>query len=235
LPPDPIFGAMVGAHHVDDAIVNIIKNWDRTYLQEVARRSDEDVDELLPFRGWRVSWELEKMPEDQTPTCIVANRGINEPPKKYNSRTRPGQTYQATWNYRVGVLTSARGRKYNAMPRAERLAKMYTLAIRTILVQKRDQYEDPNQDKILGMIDWVDEGYDGLDSDADRSICLAWAEFLVTATETATWGTGPTDPVIDVDPGDPDIGMWPLVTQVIPEIIKVPTEQAINEFIEGGG
>jgi hypothetical protein len=225
---------MVGAHHVDDAIVKILKNWDRTYLQEVARRSDEEVDELRPFRSWRVSFELEKMPEDTPPVCIIANRGIQEPPRKHNSARRPGQAYSAQWLYRVGVLLSAKGKKINASPRAERLAKMYCLAIRQVLVQKREEFEEwENPDeRIIGMIDWVDEGYDGLESDADRTICLAWSEFLVTVPEAATWGTGPKVTVPDEDPGDPEIPVWPTVTTVIPEIIKVPTEQTIDQFIE---
>ena len=230
MPPDPVFGAMVGAHHVDDALVTILKNWDRTYLQEVARRSDENVDELRPFRNWRVSFELEKMPEDTPPVCIIANRGINEPPKKHNSRQRPGQSYEAVWLYRIGCLLSARGKKINASPRAERLAKMYTLAIRTALVQKRDEYEPwEEQDRILGMIDWVDEGYDALESDADRTICLAWADFLVTVPEAATWGTGPRKPVPEPDPGDPNIPVWPVVEKVLVDIVKVPTNQQIPQ------
>jgi hypothetical protein len=218
---------MVGAHHVDDAIVTMLKDWDRTYLQEVARRSGDDPDELAPFRTWRVSYELEHMPEDQTPTCIIANRGIQEPPRKSGSR-RPGQSYQAIWNYRIGAVVSARGKKVNASPIAQRRAKEYVLAIRTVMVQKRDEAaQDPTVDTILGMIDWVDEGYDGLTSDSDRTICLAWAEFYVAAKDVTTWGTGPLHTVPEPDPADPDIPVWPQVDTVVVETIKVPTDERI--------
>lgn len=228
---DPVFGAMVGAHHVDEAILNVLQTWDRTYLQEVARRSEEDVEELKPFRGWRVSYEMEKLPEDQTPLCIIANQGLIEPPVR-RSFHRPGQVYAAIWRYRIGVHISAAGRKRNASPRAQQLAKMYILALRTVLVQQRERFEDITKPSILTYIDWIDEDYGGLDSDADRTICLVYADFNVSVQETTTWGTGPKEPVVEPDP---EIPTWPVVTTIIPEIIKVPTETTIDDYIEGGG
>jgi hypothetical protein len=223
---DPVFGAMVGAHHVDEAIRLVLAQWDRTYLQEVARRSGEDPDQLRPFRTWRISSELEKMPEDQTPTCIIANKGLIEPPEKRNF-TRPGMSYKATWRYQLGVHVSARGRKHNAAPRAVTLAKMYCLAIRTVIVQKRDEYEDPDIETVLGFIDWIDENYDDLDSDNERTICMAHCDFDVTVQEVTTWGTGPKAPVAEPDPPLPDVPMWPVVTHIIPEYVKV----RINEEV----
>jgi hypothetical protein len=212
----------VGAHHVDDILVDLIETWGYTYLQEMARRSGEDAGQLVPFRNYRVTYEMEHMPEDQTPTCIIANRGLTEHPMRRNFH-RPGQSYKVVWNYQIGAHVSAKGKKVNASPRAQRLAKMYVGAIRNLLIQKRDD------SGLLGMIDWMDENYDGLTSDSDRTICLAYAEFNVEAYEVATWGTGPMQAIPEPDPPDPDIPYWPTVSLVIPEIIKIPTDQEIPD------
>lgn len=223
---DPVFGAMVGAHHVDGAIHAMLKAWDRTYLQEVERRSGEEPDQLRPFNTWRISSDLEKMPEDKTPTCIIANKGLVEPPEK-RSYNKPGKVYRATWRYQIGVHVSARGRKTNAAPRAVTLAKMYCLALRTVMVQKRDEYEDPSIDPILTFIDWIDENYDDLDSDSERTICMSHTDFDVTSQAVTTWGAGPKAPVPEPDPADPDIPVWPIVTEIIPAYVKVRTDEEV--------
>lgn len=226
---NPVYGAFIGAHHVDELLIQIIQLWNEKYLQEMARRSGEGVTELTPFRSYRVTAELERMPEDQTPSLILVNRGLYEKPEK-RAYHRPGQCYKATWNYQVGCLVSARGTKQTGMMRAIRLAKMYVGAMRILLIQKRERDDGLSN---MGMIDWVDENYDGVESDGDRTICLAYAEMNVEMYEVATWGTGPKDPTPDLDP-DQEIPILSTVTMVIPEIIKVPTGTTIPEFIEGG-
>lgn len=228
MPPDPVFGAAIGAHHVDKALVGVLQMWTPTYLVEVARRSGEEPDELKPFRGWRVSADLERMPEDQTPLCIIANKGLDDQPEKYNT-SRPGMHYEAIWRYQIGCHISARGKKINASPRAQTLAKMYALAVRMCLVQKRDEPDLVTGERILnGMIDWIDEDYDGLESDADRTICMAYVEFNVTVTEVTTWGSGPKDPIPDPTPVIPTD---PLAEEIISGIVKVPSEDPIEDHI----
>ena len=224
---DPQFGLLIGAHHVDWAIEQVLKTWQYSYLQEVARVSGEAADELGPFRSWRIAADLERMPEDQTPCCIIANKGIVEPPTRRNYR-RPGQSYMATWRYDIGVHVTARGKKQRSAPRAVALAKMYVLAVRAAMVQKRDEYDDPEADIILGMVDWIDENYDELEFDADRTTSLAYASFYVSAHEVTTWGTGPKVPVVPEDPVDPNQPTWPLVTKVVTHIVKVPTDEEVT-------
>src|SRR5262245_37968699 len=135
--PDPypnedyVFGPVIGAQDIDLILYSIINKWQVTYLREVARRAGEAPDELVPFRSWRVSHELEHMPEDQTPTLIIANLGLVEEPLKRGT-SRPGQSFYAIWRYHFGCLCSAKGKKINAAPRANKLAKMYALAVRLI-------------------------------------------------------------------------------------------------------
>jgi hypothetical protein len=73
---------------------------------------------------------------------------------------------------------------------------MYALAVRSILIQKRDDRE------ILGMIDWIDDKPGTLDSEDDRTIAMWVVEFHVDVPNSAAWATGPLEP----DPlpvGDP--------------------------------
>jgi hypothetical protein len=215
------FGEMVGAHHVDAALIDIIDYWGPTYLYETARRSGEEANELRYFRSKRVSHELEKMPEDQTPALILVNLGIQDEPSKIGT-ARPGKTYYATWRYQFGVLLSARGKKVNAVPRAQELAKMYCLAIRTLIIQKRDDPDvNPTWKGILGMTDWIDEGYGGLDSEDDRTICLAHTDFNVNVPSAATWATGPLE--VEEMP-EPDSPIWPEVVSVDVDVQKVEGE-----------
>lgn len=215
-----VFGDFSGGADVDDAIINLIKYWQLSYLSEVARRAGAQADEYKPFRSFRVSHELEWMPEDQTPGLILVNGGLSDTPLKQGTK-RPGQTYYATWNYQVGVLLSARGRKDRSIPRAQRIAKQYCLAMRLLLIQKRDDpAESPDFKGVLGMMDWVDEGYDGVDADSDRTLCLAHTDFAVTVPTAATWATGPLQP--ETVP-EPESERWPAVTETDAEVTKEPT------------
>src|SRR5262245_64901012 len=81
-PRELVFGRLVGAHQVDDAVIKLLKIWLETYLWEVARQSDEAFERVEKPRSYRVSTEMEKMPEDQTPSIIVVNNGLVETPEK---------------------------------------------------------------------------------------------------------------------------------------------------------
>jgi hypothetical protein len=220
--PDPypdeghVFGPAIGAHDIDRILYDMIHLWQVSYLREVARRAGEAADELKPFRSWRVSSELDHMPEDQTPSLIIVNNGLEEQPQKRGT-LRPGKSYYACYKYRIGCLVSASGKKIKAAPRANTLAKMYALAVRLILIQKRD---DRN---ILGMIDWVNDMPGSLDSEDDRTLSMWVVEVNVEAPNASAWAHGPTEP----DPlpdGAPDPPMLGTVESVEVEITKEVTE-----------
>lgn len=217
--PDYQFGDFAGGHDVDLILYQLIDRWLLTYLYEIARRSGEEFDELKPFRSWRVSTELEKMPEDQSPALIIVNQGLSDNPVKRGSN-RPGQSFYATWAYQFGCLASAKGKKVNAAPRAIRLSQMYCMAVRLILIQKRDD------EGMLGMLDWMDESYDGLDSEDDRTICLSHTDFWVNIPAAATWANGPMEPVPDPIPDSP---VWPIVVSADVDVIKQPQEEPFPE------
>ena len=226
-----VFGNLVGAHHVDDAIIQLLKTWCPAYLHEVARQSGEPFERLEPFRSYRISTEMEKMPEDQTPGVIIVNQGLAETPdragasKMTQSPYRSGYPFAARWTYQIGVICSAKGKKQEAGPRALRRARMYILAVRGAMIQQRDDKE------VIGMVDWLNEEYDGLDSASDRTICLAHDTFNIECYDVVSWGTGPTTPA-EVEPPPPDSETWPQADDADFGIIKVPQDQDPKEYEE---
>jgi hypothetical protein len=226
LPLESQFGPMVGAHQVDRAIENVLKYWMTTYLQAVARITDENFERLEPIRNWRISSDMEKMPEDTPPVCIITSPGLAERPEKagaskYSSELHSGFPYSAIYEYQVGLHLSAKGKKSQATPRALERARMYGLACRLALLQQRDQ--PPTADsEILGMIDWVNEEFDKIDSSSDRTVCMAIETFHVTVHNVSAWGTGPHKKWEGEDPEDPT---WPRVETTDVDIVKVPLEE----------
>jgi hypothetical protein len=188
-----VFGRIVSAHIVNQVIIDMIKKWEATYLAAVAFQHGEDADRLSPLRSYRVSTEMEKMPEDQTPGLILVNSGLAESPErtgasKMSAAASSGFPYMAPWIVELGVVCSAKGKKSVATPRALERAQMYAAAVRAIMVQQRDDTQ------LLGMIDWKNEQYDGLDSTSDRTICLAFNKFEVQVHDVVSWATGPNEP-----------------------------------------
>ena len=215
-----IFGRLISAHIVSELVIEMLQKWMDTYLAAIAYQSHEPVERFETPRSWRISTDMEKMPEDQTPGIIVVNRGLAENPEKTGSTktgsTSPGFPYLATWIIEVGIICSAKGKKNVAAPRALERAQMYAAASRAIMVQQRDDRD------IFGMIDWKNEQYDGLESTSDRTACLAYNKFEVAVPDVVSWGTGPTEPLAD------PAGVFFEVQEVDVDIRKVPTEAEVR-------
>jgi len=166
---------------------------------------------------------MEAMPEDQTPALIIMNGGLEDEPLKRGT-IRPGKSYYACYKYRIGCLASAKGKKIKAAPRANKVAKMYATAVRSILIQKRDDRG------VLGMIDWVDDMPGPLDSEDDRTIAMWVVEFNVEVPNTAAWATGPTEPD-ELPDGAPDPPVLGTVETIDVTIDKVPNEVPFDEYV----
>jgi hypothetical protein len=204
-----VFGRLVGAHHVENAVVNLLDTWVDEYLAQVERISSEEVNSIQRPRAVRVSSEQEKMPEDQTPALIVASPGLTDTPW-----TEGPDKYTARWDIEVGLVVSAKGITEYGSPRALRLARMYALAVRAIVVQQVDA------DGVLFRRDWIDERYDTLDSIDDRTICLSRVRFSIEVPDTLTRSDGPLEPGTGPFPEPaPD---WPVAIDADIEVQKYP-------------
>jgi hypothetical protein len=221
--PELVFGQLLGQHSVDEAVIGMMKKWLNTYLHEVARQAGESFNRLTPIRSVRVATDMENMPEDQHPALILFSPGLLDPPTKSAVDGRTGKAYTGKWEYQIGIQVVAKGSKQTAVPRAIRLASLYATAIRGVMIQQRDT--PPDGKGILGMIDWIDERPDGLESDSDRTTCLYVSTYNVEVNDVTTWGTGPIEPGWPPDESeDPDSDTWPQVQLTDVEIIKEPIE-----------
>lgn len=216
-----VFGRFVGAHHLEAAVLNTLWKWLPTYQHEVAREAGLAPLHMQAIRSWRVSSDMGRMPEDQLPSVILVNDGVAELPVKHD-----GGLYIATWEVVLGVQVAAKGEKVKAAPRALTLARMYALAIRLCLIQKRDE------DGIMGMVDWITERPGAvLVSEDDRTTCLATNVFHIVVDGAAEWTEGPLDPIYppeDPDAPPPDRPEWPIALTYDLEVIKVPLLEPLS-------
>jgi hypothetical protein len=185
------FGPFVSASDVELALLEHVQLWLADYLAEVDRRYDDDVGTLPYPRGWVISADVEKMPEDQTPAIVVASPGLLEPP-----RSDGAGYYTARWSMTVAVALSARGSL------ALRLARRYALALRALLVQQQTL----DDELVVRRIDWLDERYDVLESIDDRTMSVATIELAVEIADVIARDQGPTTPT--VTPGEQS-PTWP--------------------------
>jgi hypothetical protein len=205
------FGPIVAASDVELALLAHVQLWLADYLAELDRRYDDDVGTLPYPRGWIISADVEKMPEDQTPTIVVKSPGIIDPPLASGDGL-----YAARWEIDVAVVLSARGNRL-----ALRLARRYAAALRVLLVQQ--QLLDPELVLVVRRIDWLGEHYDVLDSIDDRTTCAAHVSLAVEVADVAQRNAGPMSPVLPPGSGTgPTSPTWPTATSVDVEIDKEP-------------
>jgi hypothetical protein len=215
-----LFGRLVGAHHVEDATIGVLRAFYATYLHESERVSGITPGTLELPRSYRVSSEQETMPEDQTPSVTVSSPGILDIPGVTGARQ-----YVARWEIEVGVKVSAIGIQENGAPRALRLARIHALAVRACLVQQADA------DGYLFRRDWIGEAYDTLPSIDDRTICIGRVRMSIEVPDVLTSDAGPIEPIAYPDPPDveppvesPD---WPTAVTQDVELVKVALEEEL--------
>jgi hypothetical protein len=223
-----LFGPLIGAHHVEDAAVSVYRKWLPTYLHEVERQTGLTINPLstpgsiAKPRSYRVSSDVEKMPEDQTPAIVLRSPGVADHPLKNGAGI-----YQAQFTLEASVALSAIGTvEANGEPRALLLARMYALALRACLVQQ------PDDDGYLYRRDWVDESYDLLPSIDDRTTCVGRVTFQIEVPNVTDANSGPVEPLNF--PDDPDVTPpipspeWPVATETDIDLIKVPLDEEVT-------
>jgi hypothetical protein len=196
--PRSAIGPIVSAFEVEHALAECVRRWQRDYLAEVCRQRALEPEQLQPYRSIVVSSEIEKMPEDQTPTLIVASTGVAAGGRPLGIRERGTGQIDARFGMDVASLISARGNR-----EALRLARLYTAAVRALLLQ---QALAPTSELELARVEWTAERYGPapLGSEADRTIALGVASFVVDAANITNWQLGPREPLFEpTEPTEP--------------------------------
>jgi len=221
------FGTLRGGQNANDALISILDKYLGWYINEVARVNDEPFERMVPIKSFRVTTDLEAMPEDRrAPLVLFVNNGLDDPPVR-RAGPQTGYSYTGVFEYDVGVMAVARGARENHGTRAIRLAWLYATAVIGCLIQQRDD------DGVISMIDFKDLKPNGLDSSADRTACMVVATFLVTVPNMVSWGTGPLLPdwVPAEPPAQDESPEWPVVTNPTVTVEKVTPNDPLKEEV----
>ena len=205
---DSIYGRMVSASDVEDAVLAQLQTWLADYLMEVERYHQLEVGSLPMPRSWVVSSEVEKFPEDQLPALILASPGLTEPPLADGRGI-----YTARWQMTASVMVSVRGNRL-----ALRIARLYALAVRGALLQQQSLPELPAR-----RIDWMDERYRLLDSIDDRTVCISEVEVGVEVSDVLTRQAGPLAPGMGPGLPGPQSPTWPVAETA--DVLVTKTEE----------
>lgn len=119
-----VYGRMVGADDIGDAVVNEIRTRSDHYLAEKARQRGLPADALPPFASIDEAASAVLLPEHSYPACIVAVLGLDQP-ERFD-----GGWWSARWQ--VGVSVFVATGEYADL---RVLVGMYAAAMRSLMVQ----------------------------------------------------------------------------------------------------
>lgn len=173
-----VYGPLVTANDVEQAVLDTIRKWERDYLRAVALHAGQQSGSLPAHKAHVTYIDLDKYPEDQLPACVVQAPAILEVPG------RRAKSYTTRWA--VGVGSIVRGK---TPAQTLRLAQLYAAAMRTLLIQKGS----------LGGFaqgtTWIDESYDDALTVADqRTVAAGVIALAVDVYGVVDPSAGPTNP-----------------------------------------
>lgn len=200
--PNSVYGPLVAASDVEEAIQDVLQQWIESYLFEIERQHGMPLGELPVPRSWITSAATEKFPEDQTPVVVITSPGTTTDEPAADGRG----LYRARWRIDVATQAVAGGNRV-----ALRLARLYTAAMRAIAVQHQNS-------GLARRVDWLAERYDVLDSVDDRTVCVGVVSLRVETYDVTNRNTAPTMP----DPGGPASPAWSTVESHEALIVKWP-------------
>ena len=201
--PTSLYGRLIAASDVEEALKLHVDHWIDGYLNEVERQHGLDVGWIARPRAFVVHGEEDRYPEDQLPAITV------ESPSTADLPMADGQgRYTVRWQVNLGIHVAASSE-------AVRLSKLYALALRALAVQQPPP--------LYMRVDWTAERYPPLALIGDRSIARAQVQLEAQVPDVTDRHEGP----IDLDPGGPDPPEWPIVITHDEPIDKVPIEEDV--------
>jgi hypothetical protein len=197
--PATIFGRIISGADVEDWCEQLIRTWISTYLAEKERQDGLEAGALPRPRGWVIAGgPVNKWPEDQLPTILLASVGIPAIPRKGGDGR-----YRARFDIRVSSIVSAATERDS-----RRLAHRYTAALRALFTQR------PSLDGHADGVDWAAEDYDVLAYDDQRTLGVSTVALFVEVDDVTTAGSGPVTPTAPLDPAITPWPDWPQVQTV---------------------
>jgi hypothetical protein len=186
-----LYGAVITARDVREAVITNLKDWSPAYIGEVSVQSGRvrcGDGALPPFRSFGTATSMSTFPEDQLPACVVVVPGLAETPLRQGDGT-----YLAEWSVGIGVVVSGKDREST-----DDLVRLYSAAVRMAMIQK------PSMGGFALGCRWIDENYDELAYDDSRTIAAGIVSIGVKVDAVVNAFGGPKEPPEDacVDPGE---------------------------------
>lgn len=178
-----LFGPIVSASEVEDAVEKSLRYWFPTYLAEMERRLKLRKAILAVPQNYTSRNSFDAVEGERTPKIVVIAPGLETEPMKNST------SYRATWRLGIGIATGAKTEKD-----CNRHIKAYAAAARAIMIHKPQTICD-NGVPYLDEIVWLSEAYEDLDIPNQHRLYKAatlWFAMDINAV-TARRG-GPPDP-----------------------------------------
>jgi hypothetical protein len=205
------FKNILTGSEVEQWVIDIIKKWAETYIDEVQFQIGWQGNQIPNPRSYTTRTRVRHFEDDQLPQCVVVSPGLADMPKREGDGT-----YRAEFSVGVSVICSAQDESST-----KALARFYAAVTRAILVQHS------SLDGHASGLEWRDESYDDIQDDADVSRVMAAGSnyFRIEVPEVVTWGSGPKF----VKPPTPDTDPWPGESRwPPPPIAPDPQEQTVE-------
>lgn len=197
-----VFGEVVLGTQVETAAMATLGQWMPTYIQEMEIRLGRTRGEIPPPRTYTTRNTLTSYPADIMPLCVVVSPGLADPPTKQGDGR-----FSAWWTLGVGFAAAAKDADASGF-----LAKLYGAAGRLILLHKQ------SLGGFASKVHWVDESYDDLVDDDERTIRACYGVYRVLVEGIATEYAGPAAPA---DPANQPGSTWPTADIVQIDAINV--------------
>lgn len=197
-----VFDTISVGTNITTAVIDTIRKWMPTYLQEIELQLGRVRGEIPPPRYYTTRNRFINYPEEQLPLCVVVSPGLTEAPTKDGDGS-----YNGWYGVGTGFVVSARDDVT-----ADFLSKVYAAAGRAILLQHQDMGGG------VAGTEWIDEIYDDdIADDDNRTLKASYVLFRVYVENIVNAYAGPLSPVPDPDtqPGSD----WGTVETVETEVV----------------
>jgi hypothetical protein len=191
------FGELIVGTQLEVAVMDTLSDWMPVYIREIELQLTRPQGKIPPPRTYTTRNEFTSFPDDQMPICVVVSPGLADPPTKEGDGT-----YSAWWSVGVGFAAAARDADASGF-----VAKVYGAACRGVLLGSHSSLGG-----FATGLEWVDESYDDLVTEEERTIRACYDIFRVHKTGIVTRGVGPT--TLPNDPASQPGSTWPTANTV---------------------
>jgi len=179
-----VFGAMLSASQIEDAVTATLQKWYPTYLAEQARRLSISPNSLPAPQNYtnRNSFDAEQ--GEKIPKVVVIAPGIIEVPLHDGAGF-----YRAVWRVGVGIATAAKDEQSSNM-----LVKAYGAATRG-LVMNKTAHEARKNGVTITTVRWIEEEYPDIPIPSQHMLYKAASlYFAMDVDNVASRFGGPDEP-----------------------------------------